>query len=211
MPHSDFPYMDEATRIMFRDQTSTQGMSRDSTLAVLTTGCAALQRLVADPLFYFQMETLAQTQAQHRDDYRTITESVSHFVGGFLMVERRVLEHAGLSPALINFLLQDAEALRTFLLDATIDPEAILTHLHLLQKWACNAADQLRESRVSAQKLQVSRRLAKHVTRGVGSALIIAINTSALAKIHMTEAGTAVSVAMGAALLEVVMDRIVPD
>lgn len=203
MAHSDLPYLDHAVKKMFDYQSPPHGLNRESLLECLTIGCNALKQLATDPMFHQQLESMAQAQVQNRDVYRSIVGNTAHFVHGFLQVEREALRSAGLRPELINFLLNDAATLRTLLLSTTIDPEGILAHVRLLQNWVCTAADQLRTGAVSEQQWQRSRQRARHATLGVGSTLIIALNASALAEmVGLSQAGSAVSTALGVVLLE---------
>lgn len=170
----------------------------------LVRGCKTLRLLKADGEFQEDVAALAAVDSEHAQLRQQILGDIRHFTRGFLQIEERVLLNAGLDKTPTSYLLKRARDLHSACNGqlAAMDPLEVVNGIQLLEKAVCRIAAELETLLKRGQKGLVRKAL-EGVTLGVGGGAIIFTNASAAAaSLGLSAAGSAVSAALGGALIK---------
>jgi hypothetical protein len=162
-------------------------------------GCRALEVMADDKEFFEQLHAAVNASAALSEDMKKVFDDLSRF-DDFLRVEARCLIDAGLEPAQVKRLLQEAREVRHLTRDGSIDPGAIKVGLSKLRNETCNMAEQLGRIVAAQEQSGVTRERLRKVAMGVGGITIVGVNAAAAGTLGQVYAAT--SILLGGKLIE---------
>lgn len=170
-------------------------------------GCNAMQQLENDQHFFEAVALLGTRQQENNDAFQHITRDLDH-LRYFLQVEREVMLKAGMSQQLIDTLMKKIDEVITLITQWRADAERLRGGLQSIRYQACRLSDSMERSAREAERVEKQETIEKtkrqlpYVIYAVGGAAIVMLNVSPIAaQLGLTAPGTAVSGAVGSALI----------
>ncbi len=180
-----------------------RSLGRDSSgqlVQCATTGCSLLNNNVYIRAMLIDARTLAQRATAQRSAVRDIM-NVDHFEF-FLQGESRLLMAAGVDPSLVAVIIQRCQEGREKASRDELDVNQFSSALEELRDAVCGTLAELRESTFQQPSPNRLHRRLIASFEGVCGGVIVGLDATALAvSIGLSTAGSAVSGALGAAIV----------
>jgi hypothetical protein len=187
-------------------------------LEAAAIGCRVLKQLVGDTTLNTAVEEFAdvriikgfleRTSDEYKrrqakaDEFRAIIEENEQFEA-FLDLEREILIRGGLSRDIVNPLIASSRESVKEVRDRAKPPSEVIEAVRLLRDRACLLADDLIRDAKEEGSWEHLKEKIKKIMLGLGGAALIGLNASSLAtSVGITAAGSAVSAAIGATVIQ---------
>lgn len=182
------------------DQARGHQQSGSLLLQCATIGCSLLSNDMYVQALIEDARTGKEQLRFHRRDKRIITGR-THF-DHFLKIEGRLLEEAGTDPGLAEAIIGRCREARKATRYSKFDANAFGGALEELRLAVCGVLGELRETSPNQPPPpQASGRLTS-VLKGLGGCVVVGLDASSLAAtVRLTAAGSAVSIAVGGAIV----------
>jgi hypothetical protein len=164
-----------------------------------TLGCRTLGVLSDDKEFFEQLYAAGNASTALSDEVKKVFEDLARF-DDFLRMEERCLTDAGVEPAQVKRLLQEAREVRHVTRNRSMDANAIQVGLNKLRNETCNMAEQLETKGAVDDRHGELREILRKVALGVGGAAVVGVNGIAVGTLGQLYAAT--SVLLGGKLIE---------
>jgi hypothetical protein len=174
---------------------------RSQVKAALAIACNTLTQLQSDQNFFADIRRLKVQRIEHDANFRKITGEVEHFLNHFLKTEKKYLIHAGVSEEEVDVLIWFASKLRDQTQHEDLDPHRVQHLIGEVAVKCCSAAEDLAQRQVEERTRKQYQQLALRALFVIGGAIVASANAAALVVQFLSPAGTAVSGALGAAMI----------
>ena len=169
-------------------------------LECATTGCALLSNDIYVQALAEDARTGQGRLWSNRRDVQEITGH-THFEN-FLRVERRLLEEAGMDPGVAGALIGQCRVTRKVTRRGKFDTDAFNSSLAELRLAVCGILAELREATFDQPAQRQTFRRLMSIFKGTCGCAVVGLDASSLARtVGLTEAGSAVSIAVGGAIV----------
>ena len=199
-------YLVTAANEMFRLIVLNGEPSPEDILKAAHIGCETLNILLNDEDFFREAEELGRRKVgrQEREEFDYLTGDLAYFINHFLKIERDILLAGGIDEELVNQLLENAKDSLQAIRNWDGDAEMLRWLITRLREEICHAEEALDEEQSRNEWRDRWRRRLKRATLAIGGAAIVGLDASALAATYgLSAPGTAVSAALGGALIGV--------
>lgn len=174
--------------------------SDDQLVQCAAAGCSLLRNDSYIQAMVIDSRTLTQRAREQRSTVQDIME-VHHF-DFFLEGEKRLLTAAGADPSLVEVIIQQCRDARVKTGGDEVDTNQFRDALEELRDAVCRALAELRGSSFSQPPRRILQRRLMACFEGVCGGVIVGLDATALAvSIGLSAAGSAVSGALGAAIV----------
>jgi hypothetical protein len=196
----DMDYMINACNLVYEVILSSPDPTANDVRKVLVVTCNALKLLSGDPKFRKALNDLRQIR--HPEEFGAITSDVGHFVDGFCLLEAKALISVGLSDDAVKLLIEKAVHLREQISKVDRSPNEILNAIAGFQGEVCLDVNTLASQKKLLEEATARQKLLRRSGYVLGGCAIVFVDASAVAAtVGLSLAGTAVSGAVGGALI----------
>jgi hypothetical protein len=193
--------MDESLMLHHVDLAIGSKSSGDRLIQSATTGCSLLSNEVYVQALVDDARMFANRQRHHRRDMRAIMGDRAHFEN-FLGLEKRLLIEAGFTHDEADVIVRRCWDARDVARHAKFDAGEFGTALMGLRLAVCRALTEMRKTSLDRQRQQEQSRRLAAVRKGIFGCVLVGLDASSLpATVGLSAAGSAVSIALGGAIV----------
>jgi hypothetical protein len=202
--------MDESLTLYQVDLAIGSKSSGDRLIQSATTGCSILSNAVYVQALMDDARIFADRQRHHRRDMRAIMGDRAHFEN-FLGLEKRLLIEAGFTREETEVIVRRCRDARDVARHAQFDAREFGAALTGLRVAACRALTEMRKTSLDRQRQQEQSRRLAAVRAGIFGCVVVGLDASSLiAKVGLSPAGGAVSIALGSAIVGNAVSDLLP-
>jgi hypothetical protein len=165
-------------------------------------GCNTLISLEGDPDFKRYVRILVSRRVANNEDFDSVTgqatRTLEHF-HYFMGEEKRVMLEGGIDPRLVNEIAELTDQLIQLVREWNGGTENLFAKITLAREDACRLANKLEQNKEDEVPSDSTKRHVRRILYVVIGGAIIVLNV--IASLNLTPVGTAVSGAVGNALI----------